>query len=284
MLHHTFCHLPGITESTEWGLWRADVTHWDMALDPSPHRKALLERLSLALLRESVEHYERQNPDWFAQRLPPGQLWRLFRDFRGSCAYLDIETTGFLGRGYVTTVALYDGHSIRHYVRGVNLDQLAADLGAYRLLVTYNGKTFDLPFLQRDLGIQCSHVHIDLRYLLASLGLKGGLKGCERQVGIRREGMEAIDGAVAVLLWQQHQRSGDLRALESLLAYNIQDTLSLERLMVVAYNRKLELLQMPFTAEHVLPAPTSPANPFQVHAATVQQLVSSYPWPRPGQR
>lgn len=280
MLRHTFCHLPGITERTEWGLWRAEVTHWDMALAPSPQRRDLLQRLALSGLHESVEHYRQQNVSWFAQRLPPAQLWRLFRDFRGACAYLDIETTGFLDYGVITTVALHDGRSVRHYVRGVNLEQLAIDLSAYRLLVTYNGKTFDLPFLQRDLGIRCGQVHIDLRYLLKSVGLQGGLKSCERQLGIHRDGLDAIDGPLAILLWQHYQHTQDRRALESLLAYNVQDVLSLEQLMVHAYNRKLAQLDMPFTAEHILPLPTPLANPFQAHAPTVQKLVKGYPWPR----
>ena len=68
----------------------------------------------------------------------------------------------------------------------------------------------------------------------------GGLKSCERQLGLERPGLEEIDGYLAVLLWRDYRRRHDPRTLETLLAYNAQDTLVLEALMVEAYNRKLD--------------------------------------------
>ena len=49
-------------------------------------------------------------------------------------------------------------------------------------IVSYNGKSFDVPFIENYFGIQLSHAQIDLRYVLGSLGYIGGLKGCERQL------------------------------------------------------------------------------------------------------
>ena len=72
---------------------------------------------------------------------------------------------------------------------------------AYRLLVTYNGKTFDAPFVRRCLGAPLDQPHIDLRYVLGSLGYRGGLKGCERQLGIPRQGLEDVDGAFSCRGW-----------------------------------------------------------------------------------
>ncbi len=60
----------------------------------------------------------------------------------------------------------------------------AADLGKYKVLITYNGSCFDLPFIRNYFGIAVDHVHIDLRYLLSSLGYRGGLKGCEKSLGL----------------------------------------------------------------------------------------------------
>ena len=48
----------------------------------------------------------------------------------------------------VTTIAIYDGQTVRTYVRGRNLDAFAKDIQAYRLLITYNGKSFDQPLLE----------------------------------------------------------------------------------------------------------------------------------------
>jgi len=97
MLRHTFCHLPGIGENTERSLWRAGITSWETALAPRPtSRSTLIRRLPDAHLRESLAHFEQANSSWFGRCLPAGQVWRLFHDFRTSCAYLDIETTEWL--------------------------------------------------------------------------------------------------------------------------------------------------------------------------------------------
>jgi uncharacterized protein YprB with RNaseH-like and TPR domain len=50
-----------------------------------------------------------------------------------------------------------------------------------------------------------------------SLGFKGGLKGCERQLGLDRGDLKDIDGFFAVLLWGEYQRTGDQKALDTLL-------------------------------------------------------------------
>ena len=137
------------------------------------------------------------------------------------------------------TAVLYDGRSIRHYVNGDNLDEFPTELKEYQLLVTYNGKTFDIPFIERFFSIRLPQAHIDLRYPLRSLGLKGGLKGCERQVGIARPGLEDVDGFVAVLLWNEYRNKKNVKALETLLAYNIRDALALHALMVHTHNEKV---------------------------------------------
>lgn len=183
---------------------------------------------------------------------------------------------------HVTTVALYDGRTVRTYVHGRNLDDFLRDAAAYRLLVTFNGKSFDVPFLQRCLGYRPAPAHIDLRHLLASLGLKGGLKVCERRLGLSRPGLEDVDGYVAVLLWHEYRRRHNPAALETLLAYNVADTVNLERLMVHAFNLKLAALEgVSFAAGYHLPAPTVPANPFHPDADVVLRLLRSAPWAVP---
>jgi uncharacterized protein YprB with RNaseH-like and TPR domain len=82
---------------------------------------------------------------------------------------VDIETTGLDPRNEITTAVLYDGLTIRHYVNGENMDEFVRDVMEYRLLVTYNGKSFDIPFIQRYFGIHLSQAHIDLRHLYQAL-------------------------------------------------------------------------------------------------------------------
>ncbi|HEX5270407.1 MAG TPA: ribonuclease H-like domain-containing protein [Gemmataceae bacterium] len=267
MLRHTFCHLPGVGESTERRLWARGLTTWDAALAAGP------PRLSADRLRASAEQYRLGNPAWFAEQLPAAHAWRLFGDFRQRCAYLDIETTGMGPAAHVTTIALYDGRTVRTYVHGRNLADFARDVADYSLLVTYNGKSFDLPFLARDLVCPLRQAHIDLRYVLAGLGYSGGLKGCERQLGIHRPGMEDLDGFAAVLLWYDYRRRNDRAALETLLAYNVQDVLNLEVLMVEAHNRKLAALAVPFAETYRLPAPAVAKNPYLPDFAAVARVL-----------
>ena len=174
----------------------------------------------------------------------PAHHWRLYPTFAGRAAFFDIETTGLGESSVITTIALYDGRTIRTYVRDQNLHEFPADILQYQLLVTYNGKCFDVPFVEREFsGLRLKQPHIDLRYLLASLGYKGGLKGCERKLGIPRpEGLQDVDGFMAVRLWAEHAK-GDKRALPALLRYNIEDSVNLHWLMETAYN--LAIAQLP---------------------------------------
>jgi len=116
------------------------------------------------------------------------------------------------------------------------------------------------------------HVHIDLRYLLKSLGYAGGLKGCERQLGLDRKELSGMDGYFAVLLWDDFIRQGNAKALETLLAYNVQDTVNLEILMVMAYNMKLQ--DTPFATTYQLPLPEPPEIPFRADLRTVERIKS----------
>jgi uncharacterized protein YprB with RNaseH-like and TPR domain len=280
MLRHTFCHIPGVGGKTERQLWSAGLTTWEAVLQTEHSRRfGVSRRLPAEVLHESVQQHARANPAWFSDRLPSAEAWRLFGDFRDRVAYLDIETTGLEYSDQVTTIALYDGKQIRTYVRGRNLPDFVKDVEAYRVLVTYNGKAFDIPFLRRCFRCKFDQAHIDLRHVLAGLGIRGGLKSCERQMGLARPGLEDVDGFVATLLWRDFSRRQDPRALESLLAYNVQDTVNLETLMIHAFNRKLdELKETPFAQAYRLSPPQPPANPFRADPETVRRVLAENPW------
>jgi uncharacterized protein YprB with RNaseH-like and TPR domain len=282
MLCNTFCHLPGIGERTERDLWLAGVISWETALAHDTPRATTFRRSCLDYLRESVTRHAEGDAAYFSARLSAAQQWRLFTAFRDTCAYLDIETTGMAsGRDHVTTITLYDGRSVRCYVRGDNLDDFVHDVATYGVLVTYNGRCFDVPFLEREFGITLDLAHIDLRYVLKALGVSGGLKRCEQQLGLRRGDLEEVDGYMAVQLWHEHRR-GSRAALETLLAYNVQDTVNLEALLVLAHNR--HVADTPFAASHTVDQPAPAVNPYRPDAELVQRLADSRRWllPFPG--
>jgi uncharacterized protein len=257
MLFNTFVHIPGIGEATERSLWEAGILSWDAfpaeGPDFLPRQKANLIRAHLARGRRDLSSCLPQ--------LPAAQRWRIFPHFRHTAAYVDIETTGLsFAHSEITTIALYDGSEVFTYVRGENLHRFAEDIEGYGLLVTYNGAAFDLPMLRRQLGVRLPQPHLDLGPLMHGLGFRGGLKGCERQLGLERGELAGVDGLFAVRLWEEYRRRGDLRLLETLLAYNIEDTVNLEILLVKAYNLKIQ--DTPFAGSHRLPLPVLPERRF----------------------
>ncbi len=271
MLFHTFVHIPGIGAATERRLWEAGVHHWDDFAAPWPagfsgRRGEMVRRL----LGESRARF-REGARSVARLMRAAHHWRLFPYFRETTAYLDIETTGRgPGPELITAITLYDGAAIQTFVRGDNLDDFVEAVGRYQVLVTYNGRCFDAPVIERAFGIRLDQVHIDLRFLLQELGITGGLKGCEKKLGLDRGELEGVDGWFAVLLWGEYARTGNRAALETLLAYNVADTVNLETLMVHAYNRKVGAT--PFGDRLTLPLPTPPVNPFAPSPALIADL------------
>jgi uncharacterized protein YprB with RNaseH-like and TPR domain len=278
VLRQTFCHVPGVGIKAEERLWTSGVVSWDALGTEAAAGMTARKRDTLAQhVEQSRRQLEGKNPLFFAETMPASEHWRLFPEFRDSVAYVDIETTGLGGYGdHITTIALYDGRTIRHYVHGQNLAEFARDIREYRLLVTYNGKCFDLPFLRSAFGLALDQAHIDLRYVLAGLGYKGGLKACERSLGLDRGDLAEVDGYFAVLLWNEYKRRQNAQALETLLAYNIRDVTNLEALLVRAYN--LKVAAVPFGAELALPPVVPPAEPFRAHEPTVRRLKAAMDW------
>jgi hypothetical protein len=284
MLTHSFQHIPGIGAKTERQLWESGIPDWAgfskaiPLISLSPKRRETIK----AYIEASHQHLAGNNPKFFLDLLPPDRHWCVFPEFRSSIAYLDIETTGLsLWDSDITTIALYDGTAIKYYIQGQNLEDFIHDIQKYKLIVTYNGKTFDIPFIEGFFKIRLNHGHIDLRYVLKSLGYGGGLKSCEKALGLDRGDLDGVDGYFAVLLWQDYQRHRNEKALETLLAYNIEDVVNLETLMVLAYNMKME--KMPFSNIRPLPRPKAPEIPFKADPATlvrIKRLI--YPFPNPG--
>lgn len=271
MLRHSFCHIPKINPDVERMLWDSGILTWEDL--PSSRSHGLPEsRHSLCCehVANSLEQLKKRNVTYFYEALPNHEHWRLFEEFRRDTAYLDIETTGLSPEwDEITTIALYDGTQVKGYVNGINLQDFRTDITRFKQIVTFNGKCFDVPFIRKKLRLNMSHAHLDLRYILKRLGYSGGLKGCEQTLGIKRRGVENVDGFMAVLLWQEYQKGND-KALETLLAYNMADAVNLETLMVIAFNKKLQ--ETPFGGDLKLPLPKRPVIPHRPDQRTIKRI------------
>jgi uncharacterized protein len=246
VLRATFLHLDTIGPVTEAHLWRQGVLDWkDLATAAEipnisdDRRHALLRDLA-----RSEEALADQDVGWFTHRLPMSELWRLYPSFRPATAFLDIETTGLSPyEGIVTVVTVHGAGTTRTFVADDDLEELPAWLRRFQLLVSFNGRLFDVPFLEtRFPQLVVPVAHIDLRFVLYRLGLSGGLKRIEERVGIGgRAGVEGVRGLDAVRLWEEF-RAGQTASLERLVKYNRADTVNLEPLLEFAVRELTERL------------------------------------------
>ncbi|HYG78616.1 MAG TPA: ribonuclease H-like domain-containing protein [Planctomycetota bacterium] len=268
MLERTFIHIPGVGPKREKTFWNDGVLCWeDMLKDrdlfdegppPPLEQEITLSRRKLA----------EADARWFEQRLGPSESWRMAADFDdGRTAYLDIETDGGDSTawregqdapGGTTVVAVWDGIEARVFLRDRDLHLIPEYLAKYKVLCTFNGKAFDIPYLEGRFGKDFFNgAHLDLRPITTAVGLKGGLKKIEKQIGIERPAsIRRYTGYDAVKLWGAYRR-GRKDALEPLARYNLADAVNLQSLMRVAYNWAVAHDELPFrrfdsiTSDHI---------------------------------
>ena len=138
----------------------------------------------------------------------------------------------------MTCVGLYDGTAFRCLVQGEDLGLFPDIISHYGMIVTFFGSGFDLPMLRRAFPqFHYDHIHVDLCPTLKRLGFRGGLKKIEKQPGIgRSEDTDGLSGLDAVRLWREYKR-GREASLDTLIQYNQEDVVNLERLAEIAYAR-----------------------------------------------
>ncbi len=238
MLKSTFCCLRGIGESAEQRLWRQGIQTWrELALRAGECFSAgTAERLRHEL-RFASAALEAGQADFFLSRLRGACRARILPDFRNQIGYLDIETDGLGITATVTTAALYTQGGVRVYVNGRDLHELIPALARCGVLVTFNGAAFDLPILRRFFGINLGQAHLDLMHVLRAMGQTGGLKRIEQRLGFARIVSDGVSGLDAVALWNRYRQTHDNDALRQLAAYNAEDVLVLEKLLIYAFNR-----------------------------------------------
>ena len=228
---------PGVGKKTEKKLWKQGYTHWEDVEDGNPGIRS--EEKVRKFIEKGRKNLEVGNEKFFGTKLPNKSLWRSYRNFEDSVCFFDIETTGLdKDRNKVTTIAIHRGGETKTFVRGENLtkENLQEEFFKSSLLVSFNGKRFDQPFLEHSFDMNIENPHIDLMYLFKRLGYSGGLKQVEKDLGVERE-LEDMDGRQAVKLWKKYEKTGDREHLDKLLKYNKYDTKNLQDLLEIAHER-----------------------------------------------
>jgi uncharacterized protein YprB with RNaseH-like and TPR domain len=239
VLQNTFLHVPGIARTTEKRLWKEGCECWeDLLASPSKWSLGSANRTSARRhLEKSYEALKNKEHQFFRHGLGMRQAWRAFPEFRDSCAYLDIETDGNAGNS-VTMIGIYDGKNYQCLIQGDDLENFRDVISHYSMVITFFGFSYDIPVLEKRFpGLDIDQIHIDLCPMLAQLGMRGGLKKIEKELGIERSSeTQGLTGRDAVWLWRKYSAHDDTNALKRLIAYNKEDCVNLERLAEYAYD------------------------------------------------
>ena len=237
MLSKSFIFLEGIGVARERRLWADGVASWDDFIDAGriPGISNQRKETADSLLSEAKDRLRRGDAAHFSSLLQQRDHWRCYDDFRSRVIFLDIETTGISRRSQVTVVGMHDGRRTHTLVRGRDLtgDHLQAILERANMIVTFNGASFDIPILKSWFpGVVPDVPHLDLKHLLRRLGMVGGLKAIERDMGIERDTrVQYLTGQDAVYLWRLWEKRGSWNSLKTLMEYNSEDC---ENLKVIA--------------------------------------------------
>ena len=184
--------------------------------------------------------------------IPESHLWNAY--FQGlRIGVLDIETTGLdHRRNRFILGGLYDPEEKTfHQIFAESPDKEMRALALFLslmdgmdVLVTYNGRQFDLPFLRQraatwgipfpaalyDLDLyQVVNGHSPLRRLLPNLRQKT----VEDYLGLWTTRTDEISGAESIQLYERFVRTGDRALAEKILLHNSDDVMQLTRLIPV---------------------------------------------------
>ncbi len=237
MLTASFACFNGLSRSAEQKIWELGCLSWDhfKYLPDKTFSKKKTETVS-----SEIEHariaLKAGMPDYFLNRFSSPDKIRVLNRFQKQTAIIDIETTGLTSRDYITSIAVLKHGGINMFVRGINLFDFLEILQDVKLLITFNGTRFDLPFIRRCFSIDLGIPHLDLMPVLKQLGFTGGQKKCEESARLKRSYSEGMAGQDAVELWNVWKATGNRSSLSQLMIYNAEDVFMLEKLAIRAYN------------------------------------------------
>jgi len=240
VLKHSFLFLEKISSRKERSIWQQGINDWQDFLKAGKIKGIAKEKKYYydRKIKETQQALLEENSPYFVDKLPKKEMWRLYEYFKDDCCFLDVETDSY---GKIIVVGISNYFSTNTFVQGMNLERkmLERELQKYKVLITFNGSSFDLPKLRKQFSLIIDIPHIDLKPLCVKLELKGGLKEVEKILNLKRP--QHLQGS-PVDLWKAFHASGDREYLELLIEYNREDIENLKGVMEWCY-QKLYLIK-----------------------------------------
>jgi uncharacterized protein len=258
VIERTFQLIKGIGPWREKDLWARGYPDWNAFVAAT----GVVASPALDLeLKEAIARARTASLPTLAAMIPEREHWRLYRRHVDQAAFLDLEADGDEA---ITVAGVFDREGPATFIRGFEgalaLEELPKRLARSPLWVTFNGGAFDLPVLRRHFPqLQKPAVHIDLRFLVRRVRLKGGLKEVEESLGLHRPPhLKGLRGFDAIRMWREYQTTRNPDALRILVEYNLYDAINLRSLVDLCITRAAEALawdeapQRPFERGEVL--------------------------------
>lgn len=172
---------------------------------------------------------------------------RIYMEHKQQPLFFDIETTGLSAD--ISAITLIgccdmDGNITQWFNEdGFSQKQILSDfltfIKSYDTLITFNGKTFDLPFLSskiKEFKLNASfdrYEHLDLYQILKPYKNLWGLKNfrqknLEEYLGFHRT--DKLSGKKLIKTYQNYLEKGDTKDKEAVLLHNREDLLGLRNI------------------------------------------------------
>lgn len=225
MIRNSFIFLDKISHKTEQNIWKQGIREWNDFIEAEKIKgisKKRKKKFDLHLL-EARQKLLQDDAEYLANLFPSNEHWRLYKQFKDETIFLDIE-------GNVSVIGLFDGYETKTMVRGFNFDKrlLEKEISKYKMVVTFNGSSFDLPAIKRYFNFDFKIPHVDLRFVCQKIGLTGGLEHIERKLKIKRPKETFKDEIDIAFLWRRWRMTGNRKYIELLVQYNEEDIVNLK--------------------------------------------------------
>jgi len=236
MIRNSFIFLEKVGRRKEKSIWQQGIRDWQDFLKAKEIKGVSTEKKYYynRKIREAQQALLDGDSAYFIGKLPAVEMWRLYDYFKEEAGYLDVEIDSY---GKIILVGISDDYHSNFFVKGVNLSKeiIEKELNKFKLIVTFNGASFDLPKLKKQFGVEIKVPHLDLKPLCVNLGWIGGLKNIEEKLDLKRP--VHLKGN-PVELWKAFHASGDREYLELLIEYNREDIENLKGVMERVYKEK----------------------------------------------